>query len=86
MISPDNKKHRTKDITDEFCHTYTFFFFVVCCFGGARVKLFFVDDIVFFLKDLKDYTRKFLDIINTFSKYSRIQNQHKKSAFFSKFQ
>jgi hypothetical protein len=37
--------------------------------GKEEVKLsLFADDMILYLKDLKNYTQKFLDTINSFSK------------------
>jgi hypothetical protein len=37
--------------------------------GKEEVKLsLFADDMIIYLKDLKDYTRKLPDLINTFNK------------------
>jgi hypothetical protein len=40
--------------------------------GKKKAKLFlFADDMILYLKDLKNSTKKFLDIINTFSKVAK---------------
>jgi hypothetical protein len=40
------------------------------------------DDMILYLKDSKDSTKKLLDLINTFSS-RRTQNQHTKKSIFS---
>jgi hypothetical protein len=44
--------------------------------GKEDMKLsLFVDDMIIYLKDLENATKKLLDIMNTFSKVSRIQSK-----------
>jgi hypothetical protein len=42
----------------------------------------FADDMILCFKNPKNSTRKLLDLLNAFSKVSRIQNQHEKPVTF----
>ena len=51
---------------------------------GKEVKLsLFVDDMILYIENPKDATRKSLEIINEFSKVTRYKNNTQKSLVFS---
>jgi hypothetical protein len=52
--------------------------------GKEEVKLsLFADDMILYLKDPKNSTKKLLDLINMFNKVIKIQNQYKKISSIS---